>query len=286
MHRMYWLTPVLLALVIVAFSVAALAITEEEAKQVFEKAGCATCHSTPGNDFKSLVDKIRSWASKYASLDEAVANEYKQAQTYDQLMQQMKQYTPSISDEDYQLLYQFFKQVFEEAKGGAGVTESEAKQVFEKAGCATCHNAPGNNFDSIVEKIRSWAEKYGSLDEAVASEYPQAKSYDELMQQMKQYTPGISDKDYQLLYQFFKQVFEEAKGGQAAAATPTTTTAQVSEATTTTTTTPKENITTLPSVPTPNPSEEARSRISTGLVVGVAILVVAVVLFVVFRLKK
>jgi len=114
----------------------------------------------------------------------------------------------------------------------------EAAAIFQEAGCTQCHNggmAP--DFQGTVEVIASWAQYYDTIDEAVRNEYRAfggANSYDEMMQQMRQYTPGITDEQFQYLYQFFLEVFEYYK---AQASQPTTTTTTPPPETTTTTTT-------------------------------------------------
>ena len=116
----------------------------------------------------------------------------------------------------------------------AQATEAEARQVFETVGCINCHNGgQAPDWEGTLGKIRDWASRYGSLDEAVQAEYTfsgGAASFDELMAQMHQFTPTATDQDIQLLSEFFRNVFQEAK---TATPTPTTTTT-----TTTPTTTP------------------------------------------------
>ena len=116
------------------------------------------------------------------------------------------------------------------------ISEDDARQAFEQAGCTSCHNGgAAPDWDGIVQVIEEWAQNYNSLDEAVQNEYTfagGADSYDEMMETMKQYTPGITDEQYQMLYQFFIQVFEEARSQ----AQTTTTTTQPPSTTTETTT--------------------------------------------------
>jgi len=116
----------------------------------------------------------------------------------------------------------------------------EAARIFEEAGCTQCHNggmAP--DFEGTVQVIATWAQYYDDIDEAVRNEYRAfggADSYDEMMQQMKQYTPGITEEQFQYLYQFFLEVFEYYKSQ--AQQTTTTTTQPPAETTTTTTEAP------------------------------------------------
>ncbi len=106
----------------------------------------------------------------------------------------------------------------------------EAAQVFEEAGCTQCHNggmAP--DFQGTVDVIAEWAQYYADIDEAVRNEYTAfggADSYDEMMQQMKQYTKGVTDEQFRYLYDFFLQVFEYYKAQAPAEGEATTTTTQ------------------------------------------------------------
>ncbi len=119
--------------VVVAASLASVgfqhASGEEDLQAVFKKY-CGACHrGRLAPDWQGTIDKIREWASKYDSLDEAVRAEYefrgKKANSYDEMMEQMKQFSPGISEEDFQKLHEFFKNVFLEAKGGAPATGAE-----------------------------------------------------------------------------------------------------------------------------------------------------------------
>jgi len=116
--------------------------------------------------------------------------------------------------------------------------EKELQSIFRKY-CGACHRgriAP--NWDGTIKKIKEWASKYASLDEAARKEYhyrgKTANSYDELMKYMREFAPGISDEDFKKLYEFFKNVFLEAKGG---AASPSVSAAVTKTITTTVTTT-------------------------------------------------
>jgi len=182
------------------------------------------------------------------------------------------------------------------AASAAEVSESKARQIFESSGCTACHNGQiAPTFDGVVKKIREWAAKYPSIDDAVRAEYKYmggAKSYDEMMQQMKRFTPQIKEEDYKLLYNFFKQVFEAAKGGGKTASPTTTATTTTTTTTTTITTTtppipvislpPEATTTTTPPVTvqpstTLNPySAEFYSALNSGVLAAVAILAIAV----------
>ena len=188
-------------------------------------------------------------------------------------------------------------------------TSTNVKKIFE-AHCSSCHNghmAP--TFDGVVAKIREWAKKYKTLDEAVAHEYKfsgGAKSYDQMMHQMRSFAGGISDQDFKALYNYFKQVFEEAKGGAkpattttSATATTTTTVAKTTTTTPTTTTTttttiklPKEVYTTPPPTLTDTAwetvkpySNELSNVMKTGLYLGVIVLVAGIAIALVAKYR-
>ncbi len=173
------------------------------------------------------------------------------------------------------------------------------KSVFEKY-CSSCHREGGiaPSFEGVVEKMREWASKYRNLDEAVAHEYKfsgGARTYDEMMNAMKGFSPGISEEEYRLLYDYFKRVFEQAAGGKATETanvteTPTKT-ASPTLSPTETIPKPKEVYTTPPptvtvrgwSEVTPyNP--ELHGAISATAIVGIAFLVAAVALAVALTL--
>lgn len=128
-------------------------------------------------------------------------------------------------------------------------SEQQAYQAFVDAGCTSCHNggyAP--DWNGTVQTIIEWAMNYDNIDEAVAAEYGSATTYDELMEQMKAYTPGITDEQYQILYDFFLELFNYYNSQQTTTTTtqPATTTTQpetTTETATETTSTPACNAT-------------------------------------------
>ncbi|ALL00535.1 hypothetical protein Pyrde_0485 [Pyrodictium delaneyi] len=104
----------------------AAALTTDEAKQLFQSKGCTGCHNgAMAPDFEGTVAVIKEWASKYASLDEAVAAEapnfkmFNNAKTWDELMNAMPGITPELKD--------YFAKVFEEAKSGGAAPAQEEK---------------------------------------------------------------------------------------------------------------------------------------------------------------
>lgn len=114
-------------------SIAAAALSTEEAKQEFQ-AKCVSCHNgAMAPDFEGTVAVIKEWASKYASLDEAVAAEapnfkmFNNAKTWDQLMSMMPGITPELKA--------YFESVFNEAKGAS--SGQAAEKPAEEAQTAT-----------------------------------------------------------------------------------------------------------------------------------------------------
>lgn len=93
----------------------ATAISEQEAEKIFNKH-CSICHNgVTAVDFNKLLEKLRDWASKYPDINMAVKQEYG-AENYDVLMKEMKRMTPTISDEEFKKLYDFFKNYFEKMR--------------------------------------------------------------------------------------------------------------------------------------------------------------------------
>ncbi len=325
--RAYVAVMVLVLVAALAIAAPALAVTEKEAAQAFQRGGCTSCHNgVVAPKFEQTVKLFQEWAKKYPNIDAAVAAESKHFKppahaykSYDELMNAMRSFSPSISDKDFKTLYEFYKMVFEEAKksaggatggkAGGGKAGGAAKQIslkdamaaFQRGGCTSCHNgvvAP--KFDKIVELFKEWARKYPSLDAAVRAESKHFRppahaygSYDELMKAMRSFSPSMSDKDYEIVYKFFEQVFQQAKGSAAAGGaggagkTSTTTTSTTSTTTTSTSTTttfttirptPTMSVFTPPSVTTPNPSQQAVPLFSNAALIGVALLIISVII--------
>ncbi|MCE4598964.1 MAG: hypothetical protein F7C81_02045 [Desulfurococcales archaeon] len=171
----------------------------------------------------------------------------------------------------------------------ASISEDQARQLFESSGCTGCHNggiAP--DFAGTIEKIKTWASKYNTLDEAVASEAPSfsmfnnVKTWDELMNSMPGITPELTD--------FFTNIFTQSKTTtttttQETTTTTKTTTTTTQQTTTTTETTETTTITTtktaetskLPEVEVPNPSQESEPLVKRSFLVGVGLFVIALI---------
>lgn len=98
------------------------------------------------------------------------------------------------------------------------ISEDQAYQAFVKAGCTECHDgSSAPDWEGTVETVRSWAMQYDTIDEAVQNEYTfagGADSYAEMMAVMREYSEGITDEQYNILYQFFIQIFQEAKASR------------------------------------------------------------------------
>ncbi|ABM81219.1 hypothetical protein [Hyperthermus butylicus] len=126
--------PVLLTavLVLALASIGAAALSAEEAEKLFQSSGCTGCHNgVVAPDFQGTIAVIREWASKYETLDEAVAAEapnfkmFNNAKSWDELMSSMPGITPELKD--------YFARVFEEAKTGAvPVQEQPAGETTEQ----------------------------------------------------------------------------------------------------------------------------------------------------------
>ena len=156
----------------------------------------------------------------------------------------------------------------------------DLQPIFRKY-CGACHRgriAP--NWSGTIAKIKSWAEKYATLDEAVRAEYhfrgKGANSYDDLMSQMKSFSAGISDEVFKKLYEFFKNVFLEAKGGAASptATAPPATTVTVTVTVTTTPIATTTKTVTVERTVTLYEKQEAGSFIVDSLLALAAIVVV------------
>ena len=122
-------------LVAILLAGAAAALTESQAKQEFQAKGCTNCHNGAlAPTFEGVIKKLQEWAKKYNSLDEAVKAEaknfkmFRNAQSWDQLMNMMPGMTPELK--------QFFEQVFQQAKGGAGGAASTTTTAAPSGGAA------------------------------------------------------------------------------------------------------------------------------------------------------
>jgi len=127
--------------------------------------------------------------------------------------------------------------------------EDQAYQAFVDAGCTKCHNGAAPDWNGTVQIIIEWAQTYDNIDDAVYYEYG-AASYDDMMQEMASYTPGITDEQYQILYNFFLELFNYYKQQASQTTTPPsqnqTTTTQPAENQTTTQPTNQTNTTQCP----------------------------------------
>jgi len=98
-------------------------VSEEEAKSIFDQLGCANCHGAGvAPSWDEMIALFEDWATRYESIDEAIASEVKgvAASSYAQLMQSMATFVgKSPDDPDVKKLEEFFLQVFEQARGGA-----------------------------------------------------------------------------------------------------------------------------------------------------------------------
>ena len=103
-------------------------------------------------------------------------------------------------------------------------TEEQLRDIFVSKGCATCHDgSTAPNWDGIKNLITSWAQSYATIDEASIAEY--GKSFEELMSEMRSYTPQITDEEYNALYQFYVNLFQESKPPETTTTAPSGTNA-------------------------------------------------------------
>ncbi len=106
----------LLALALLAYNIAQ---ATEDVKVIFTRY-CGSCHNgVRAPTFEATVAKIRTWALTYATLDDAVRSEYKYmggASSYKEMMEAKRRMVPWIPEEDYKKLYEYFANVFAEAK--------------------------------------------------------------------------------------------------------------------------------------------------------------------------
>lgn len=102
--------PLVLAALLVVAGVASLpllvptaaypSLSEERVREAFNAKGCALCHNGQVRpDWDGIVELVKEWARRYASIDEAVSAEYAYA-SFDELMERMKAYTPQITEEE------------------------------------------------------------------------------------------------------------------------------------------------------------------------------------------
>lgn len=102
--------------------------------------------------------------------------------------------------------------------------EEQARQAFEQSGCYGCHTT--HEWTDLTTTITDWAQMYNSLDEAAQS--VGYSSFDDLMTTMKDwaglYGGGISDQQYQTIYEYFVYLFNSSKPAQSTITTTTTTT--------------------------------------------------------------
>ncbi|MCE4617483.1 MAG: hypothetical protein F7C32_02745 [Desulfurococcales archaeon] len=148
------LIPIMLALLIVAVTTAYTVTSqsnEQEAQQAFENAGCTACHS-----WDEVTGTITSWAQTYDNIDSAALTEY--GKDFNGLMQDMRSFAPSLTDDQYQLLHQYFLDLFQanqpttnettgnetnQTSGGGGQPPTnETNQTTGNETNATCQQPP------------------------------------------------------------------------------------------------------------------------------------------------
>lgn len=91
-------------------------------------------------------------------------------------------------------------------------TIEEARDAFNSIGCTNCHQQNGiaPPFDEIVSDFRAWSKQYPSIDDAVRANVEGYDNYDELIQTMlANVGKSLNDPEGQLLYSYFKSLFNE-----------------------------------------------------------------------------
>ena len=165
------------------------------------------------------------------------------------------------------------------------VTEDEARQLFQRLGCTSCHTAGGTAppFDEVVAMIESWRGQYASIDEAIAAEVvvfgQKYDTYDALMQAMASFTGKTLD-DIRPLYDYFLQVFQGQQGQPPAGETPGATTTPA-ETVTTPAETGQQTATQTPGATTPTEgaataTEQPERGAGYALIAGVLLAIIVV----------
>jgi len=170
------------------------------------------------------------------------------------------------------------------AGAAAAVTPEQAKPVFEKY-CHVCHDGVhALSFTKILEVMRSWAAKYPTIDAAVQKEYG-APSYKALMDKMKKLAEtktgmSIPSSDFNLLYNFFKEYFQEAKSAPPAPASTVTVTVTTLR-TVTTTSTAYAHVT----VTVKRGAPGSTARLLSDASVAAAVIIAVAAILIAYRLK-
>ncbi len=126
---------VLLAVLLACGALAAAAITEEEARRLFEELRCNTCHVEGGiaSPWEEVLEEVgEEWPAEYATIDDAARDvEYmgqKMFRDFSHLMEVMGRNVGAPEDKLRQL-EDFFRELFERGKAEA----AEAKPAPEAA---------------------------------------------------------------------------------------------------------------------------------------------------------
>lgn len=95
------------------------ALTQEEAKALFDRLGCRSCHRDGGiaDSWPEILSELKEWGDEYSSIDDAVSERVTYLggthfSSFDDLLRQM-QSNVGASDEDIAKLKDFFLSVFE-----------------------------------------------------------------------------------------------------------------------------------------------------------------------------
>ena len=126
--------PLAILAILVTTGIAALAaISEEEARRIFEELRCNTCHVEGGvaSPWEEMVEEVgEEWPAKYTTIDDAAKDVtymgQKMFRDFTHLMEVMGQNVGAPEDKLRQL-EDFFRKLFEEGKKEA-TKQEEAKE--------------------------------------------------------------------------------------------------------------------------------------------------------------
>jgi len=118
----------LVAVTAIFSSLARAAVTEEEARRIFEEKNCKICHT-----FDDVKNKVASWATKYDNIDQAAnAEAIGEYSDFKGLLEYMRDTTPvepRATDEELQILEEYYKQLFEASRPVQAQPTQEAETV-------------------------------------------------------------------------------------------------------------------------------------------------------------
>ena len=118
---------------LLATGLAAAAVSEEEARRVFEELRCNSCHVSGGvaPSWEEMVRIIGGeWPQRYGSIDEAARDvSYMGQRMFNDFTHLMKVMGDAVGapEDKVRVLEEFFRSLFEEGKAGATPTGTPAQ---------------------------------------------------------------------------------------------------------------------------------------------------------------